>query len=199
MKLYSGSQCLFSHACRFVLRAKEIECDVVFTTDKQVEDVVAELNPYGETPTLADRDLVLYDGVVVNEYLDERFPHPPLMPSDPTTRAQARVMISRLRRDWLDDVQNRMASGVKLERNLGRSLSDGLVAMSNHFSENKYVLGEDFSLVDAYLVALLWRLPLLQVNLPRQGGKILDYGNRMFAKSSFQESLSTAEREMRAD
>ena len=199
MKLYSGSQCLFSHACRFVLRAKEIECDVVFTTDKQVEDVVAELNPYGETPTLADRDLVLYDGVVVNEYLDERFPHPPLMPSDPTTRAQARVMISRLRRDWLDDVQNRMASGVKLERNLSRSLSDGLVAMSNHFSENKYVLGEDFSLVDAYLVALLWRLPLLQVNLPRQGGKILDYGNRMFAKPSFQESLSAAEREMRAD
>ena len=199
MKLYSGSQCLFSHACRFVLRAKEIECDVVFTSDKQVEDAVAELNPYGETPTLADRDLVLYDGVVVNEYLDERFPHPPLMPSDPTTRAQARVMISRLRRDWLDDVQNRMASGVKLERNLARSLSDGLVAMSNHFSENKYVLGEDFSLVDAYLVALLWRLPLLQVNLPRQGGKILDYGNRMFAKPSFQESLSAAEREMRAD
>ena len=199
MKLYSGSQCLFSHACRFVLKAKEIECDVVFTTDKQVEDAVAELNPYGETPTLADRDLVLYDGVVVNEYLDERFPHPPLMPSDPTTRAQARVMISRLRRDWLDDVQNRMASGVKLEKNLSRSLSDGLVAMSNHFSENKYVLGEDFSLVDAYLVALLWRLPLLQVNLPRQGGKILDYGNRMFAKPSFQESLSAAEREMRAD
>ena len=199
MKLYSGSQCLFSHACRFVLREKEIDCDVVFTTDKQVEDAVAELNPYGETPTLADRDLVLYDGVVVNEYLDERFPHPPLMPSDPTTRAQARVMISRLRRDWLDDVQNRMASGAKLEKNLARSLSDGLVAMSNHFSENKYVLGEDFSLVDAYLVALLWRLPLLQVNLPRQGGKILDYGNRMFAKPSFQESLSTAEREMRAD
>jgi RNA polymerase-associated protein len=199
MKLYSGSQCLFSHACRFVLRAKEIECDVVFTTDKQVEDAVAELNPYGETPTLADRDLVLYDVVVVNEYLDERFPHPPLMPSDPTTRSQARVMISRLRRDWLDDVQNRMASGVKLEKNLARSLSDGLVAMSNHFLENKYVLGEDFSLVDAYLVVLLWRLPLLQVNLPRQGGNILDYGNRMFAKPSFQESLSAAEREMRAD
>ena len=114
MKLYSGSQCLFSHACRFVLKEKEIDCDVVFTTEKQVEDAVAELNPYGETPTLADRDLVLYDVVVVNEYLDERFPHPPLMPSDPTTRSQARVMISRLRRDWLDDVQNRMASGVKL-------------------------------------------------------------------------------------
>jgi len=199
MKLYSGSQCLFSHACRFVLREKDIECDVVFTADKQAEDTVAELNPYGETPTLADRDLVLYDGIVVNEYLDERFPHPPLMPSDPTTRAQARVMMSRLRRDWLDDVQHCMASGTKLEKNLTRSLSDGLVAMSNHFSENKFVLGEEFSLVDAYLVVLLWRLPRLQVNLPRQGVDILDYGNRMFAKQSFQESLSVAEQEMRAD
>jgi len=199
MKLYSGSQCLFSHACRFVLREKDIECDVVFTADKQAEDTVAELNPYGETPTLADRDLVLYDGIVVNEYLDERFPHPPLMPSDPTTRAQARVMMSRLRRDWLDDVQHCMASGTKLEKNLTRSLSDGLVAMSNHFSENKFVLGEEFSLVDAYLVVLLWRLPRLQVNLPRQGGNILDYGNRMFAKQSFQESLSAVEQEMRAD
>ena len=199
MKLYSGSVCLFSHACRFVLREKDIDCDVVFDSDKQVEETVAELNPYGETPTLADRDLVLYDGIVVSEYLDERFPQPPLMPSDPTTRAKARVMMARLRRDWLDDVQSCMSSGAKLEKSLNRSLSDGLVAMSNHFTENKYVLGEDFSLVDAYLVALLWRLPLLQVNLPRQGGNILDYGNRIFAKPSFQESLSAAEREMRAD
>ena len=199
MKLYSGSVCLFSHACRFVLREKDIECDVVFASNKQVEETVAELNPYGETPTLADRDLVLYDGIVVSEYLDERFPHPPLMPSDPTTRAKARVMISRLRRDWLDDVQNCMLSGAKLEKSLNRSLSDGLVAMSNHFTENKYALGEEFSLVDAYLAVLLWRLPRLQVNLPRQGGRILDYGKRMFAKQQFQESLSAAERELRAD
>ncbi len=199
MKLYSGSVCLFSHACRFVLREKDIECDVVFDSDKQVEETVAELNPYGETPTLADRDLILYDGIVVSEYLDERFPHPPLMPSDPTTRAKARVMMARLRRDWLDDVQNCISSGAKLEKRLNRSLSDGLVAMSNHFTENKYVLGEEFSLVDAYLAVLLWRLPRLQVNLPLQGGGILDYGKRMFAKQEFQESLSAAEREMRAD
>ncbi|HCX88187.1 MAG TPA: hypothetical protein DG761_09185 [Gammaproteobacteria bacterium] len=198
MKLYSGSLCLFSHACRFVLKEKDIDYDVVFTSDKQDEETVAELNPYGETPTLVDRDLVLYDDMVVNEYLDERFPHPPLMPSDPTSRAKARIMISRLRRDWLDDVQNCMSSGAKLEKSLNRSLSDGLVAMSNHFSENKYALGEEFSLVDAYLAALLWRLPRLQVNLPRQGGKILDYGKRMFAKPTFQESLSAAEREMHA-
>ncbi len=199
MKLYSGTQCLFSHACRFVLKEKDIECDVAFVNDKQIEEAVAELNPYGETPTLADRDLVLYDGVVVNEYLDERFPHPPLMPSDPTNRAKARVMMLRLRRDWLDDVQRCMSSGTKLEKSLNRSLSDGLVAMSNHFSENKYALGEDFSLVDAYLAVLLWRLTRLQVNLPRQGTKMLDYGKRLFAKPAFQESLSSVEREMRSD
>ena len=199
MKLYYGTQCLFSHACRFVLKEKDIECEVAFVNDKQIEEAVAELNPYGETPTLADRDLVLYDGVVVNEYLDERFPHPPLMPSDPTNRAKARVMMLRLRRDWLDDVQRCMSSGTKLEKSLNRSLSDGLVAMSNHFSENKYALGEDFSLVDAYLAVLLWRLTRLQVNLPRQGTKMLDYGKRLFAKPAFQESLSSVEREMRSD
>ena len=199
MKLYSGNQCLFSHACRFVLTEKDIECGVVFVNDKQVEETVAELNPYSETPTLADRDLVLYDGMVVNEYLDERFPHPPLMPSDPTSRAKARVMMSRLRRDWLDDVQGCMSSRAKLDKRLSRSLSDGLVAMSNHFSENKHALGEEFSLVDAYLAVLLWRLTHLQVNLPRQGAKMLDYGKRLFAKPSFQESLSSVEREMRSD
>ena len=199
MKLYSGTQCLFSHACRFVLTEKDIECDVVFVNDKQVEETVAELNPYVETPTLADRNLVLYDDVVVNEYLDERFPHPPLMPSDPTSRAKARVMMSRLRRDWLDDVQGCMSSGAKLDKRLNRSLSDGLVAMSNHFSENKYALGEEFSLVDVYVAVLLWRLDYLQVNLPRQGAKMLDYGKRLFAKPSFQGSLSSVEREMRSD
>ena len=199
MKLYSGTQCLFSHACRFVLTEKDIECDVVFVNDKQVEETVAELNPYVETPTLADRNLVLYDDVVINEYLDERFPHPPLMPSDPTSRAKARVMMSRLRRDWLDDVQGCMSSGAKLDKRLNRSLSDGLVAMSNHFSENKHALGEEFSLVDVYVAVLLWRLDYLQVNLPRQGAKMLDYGKRLFAKPSFQESLSSIEREMRSD
>lgn len=198
MKLYSGSLCLFSHACRFVLKEKDIECDVVYTTDKSVEEKVAELNPYGETPTLADRDLVLYDGVVVSEYLDERFPHPPLMPSDPTARAKARVLIARLRRDWLDAVQTCITTGAKPDKKLNKSISDGLVAMSGHFGQSKYALGDEFSLVDAYLAVLLWRLPALGVSIPRQGAKILDYGKRIFAKPSFKDSLSAAEREIRA-
>jgi RNA polymerase-associated protein len=199
MKLYSGSLCLFSHACRLVLKEKDIECDVIYTTDKQVEDIVAELNPYGETPTLADRDLVLYDGLVVSEYLDERFPHPPLMPSDPTSRAKARVMIARLRRDWLDSVQVCIANGTKPDKKLSKSISDGLVALSGHFAHQKYALGDEFSLVDTYFAVLLWRLPMLGITVPRQGAKILDYGKRMFAKQAFKHSLSSAERDIGAN
>ena len=129
MKLYSGSLCIFSHACRFVLKEKDIECDVVYIASKEDEEIIAELNPYGETPTLSDRDLVLYDGIVVSEYLDERFPHPPLLPSDPTTRAKVRVMVSRLRRDWLDSIQSCIATGSKPDKKLSKSINDGLVAM----------------------------------------------------------------------
>ena len=199
MTLFSDNSSHYSHRVRLVLAEKGVTVELVESESGAVPAELGDLNPYNTMPTLVDRELVLYESKVMMEYLDERFPHPPLMPSDPTTRAKARVMMSRLRRDWLDDVQNCMSSGAKLEKSLNRSLSDGLVAMSNHFTENKYVLGEEFSLVDAYLAVLLWRLPRLQVNLPRQGGRILDYGKRMFAKQEFQESLSAAEREMRAD
>jgi RNA polymerase-associated protein len=180
------------------LNEKEIDYEVIYSTDGRVDQKVAELNPYGETPTLADRDLVLYDSMVVSEYLDERFPHPPLLPSDPTARAQARVMVARLRRDWLDTLQICITTGTRLDKKLSKSLWDGLLAMSNHFAQQKYALGNEFSLVDCYLATLLWRLPVLKLNLPRQASKILDYGGRMFDKPGFQASLSEAEREIRA-
>ena len=198
MKLYSGPLCLYSHVCRFVLSEKEIGHEVIYLTDGRTDQEIAELNPYGETPTLVDRDLVLYDSMVVSEYLDEKFPHPPLLPSDPTARAQARVMVTRLRRDWLDALQFCITTGTRVDKKLSKSLWDGLMAMSNHFGQQKYALGNEFSLVDCYLAALLWRLPVLKLDLPRQASKILDYGDRMFDKPGFQASLSEAEREIRA-
>jgi RNA polymerase-associated protein len=198
MKLYSGPLCLYSHVCRFVLSEKEIRYEVIYSTNGRTDQEVAELNPYGETPTLVDRDLVLYDSMVVSEYLDEKFPHPPLLPSDPTARAQARVMVTRLRRDWLDALQFCITTGTRVDKKLSKSLWDGLMAMSNHFGQQKYALGNEFSLVDCYLAALLWRLPVLKIDLPRQASKILDYGGRMFDKPGFQASLSEAEREIRA-
>lgn len=198
MKLYSGPLCLYSHVCRFVLSEKEIGHEVISLTDGRTDQEIAELNPYGETPTLVDRDLVLYDSMVVSEYLDERFPHPPLLPSDPTARAQARVMVTRLRRDWLDALQFCSTTGTRVDKKLSKSLWDGLMAMSSHFGQQKHALGNELSLVDCYLAVLLWRLPALKLDLPRQASKILDYGDRMFDKPGFQASLSEAEREIRA-
>ena len=197
IRLFSGPLCLYGHTCRFVMQEKIAECDFRYIGDENVEQELAELNPYVESPTLVDRDLVLYGAGVINEYLDERLPHPPLMPIDPVGRGRARLLISRLQRDWLDDLQRRLAVGQKLDQKSRKVLWDGLLAMSQVFSSQEYLLGNDLTLVDCYVAPLLWRLPSLGINLPKQGKSLEDYGKRLFARRSFQDSLSEAERELR--
>ena len=179
------------------MQEKISECDFRYLNDENVDQELAELNPYGESPTLVDRDLVLYSPVVINEYLDERLPHPPLMPIDPVGRGRARLLISRLQRDWLDDLQQRLTKGQKLDQKLRKVLWDGLLAMSQVFANQEFLLGNDITLVDCYVVPLLWRLPSLGIILPKQGKRLEDYSKRMFARRSFQDSLSEAERELR--
>ena len=173
------------------------ECDFRYLGEENVDQELAELNPYGESPTLVDRDLVLYSAVVVNEYLDERLPHPPLMPIDPVGRGRARLLISRLQRDWLDNLQKRLAAGQKLDQKSRKELWDGLLAMSQVFANQEFLLGNDMTLVDCYVAPLLWRLPSLGINLPKQGKRLEDYSKRLFARRSFQDSLSESERELR--
>ena len=197
MRLFSGPLCLYGHACRIVMQEKIAECDFRYLGEEDIEQELAELNPYGESPTLVDRDLVLYGAVVINEYLDERLPHPPLMPIDPVGRGRARLLISRLQRDWLDDLQRRLAVGQKLDQKSRKILWDGLLAMSQVFASQEYLLGNDLTLVDCYVAPLLWRLPSLGINLPKQGKSLEDYGKRLFERRSFQDSLSEAERELR--
>ena len=197
MRLFSGPLCLYGHACRIVMQEKIAECDFRYLGEEDIEQELAELNPYGESPTLVDRDLVLYSAVVINEYLDERLPHPPLMPIDPVGRGRARLLISRLQRDWLDDLQRRLAVGQKLDQKSRKVLWDGLLAMSQVFASQEYLLGNDLTLVDCYVAPLLWRLPSLGINLPKQGKSLEDYGKRLFERRSFQDSLSEAERELR--
>ena len=195
MKLYAGSNCIYGHACRIVLKEKDVDCDVLNPAADPEFDLT-ELNPYGESPTLIDRELVLYGDNVITEFLDERLPHPPLMPLDPIGRGRARLLIARLQRDWLSDVKRLLDEGKPLDKKLKKSLWDGLLAMSPIFLTQRYAMGNEFSLVDCYLAPLLWRLSVMDVTLPRQGQAVMDYSARLFERSTFQASLNSLEREM---
>jgi len=195
MKLYAGSNCLYGHACRIVLKEKDVDCDVLDPAADPEFDLT-ELNPYGESPTLIDRELVLYGDNVITEFLDERLPHPPLMPLDPIGRGRARLLIVRLQRDWLGEVKRLLDEGKPLNKRLKKSLWDGLLAMSPIFLAQRYAMGNEFSLVDCYLAPLLWRLSVMDVTLPRQGQAVMDYSERLFERSTFQASLNSLERDM---
>jgi|TARA_B110001454_G_scaffold182880_1_gene177639 RNA polymerase-associated protein len=195
MKLYAGSNCLYGHACRIVLKEKDVDCDVLDPAADPEFDLT-ELNPYGESPTLIDRELVLYGDNVITEFLDERLPHPPLMPLDPIGRGRARLLVARLQRDWLNEVKRLLDEGKPLNKKLKKSLWDGLLAMSPIFLAQRYAMGNEFSLVDCYLGPLLWRLSVMDVTLPRQGQAVMDYSERLFERSTFQASLNSLERDM---
>ena len=195
MKIYAGSNCIYGHACRIVLKEKDVDCDVLNPAADPEFDLT-ELNPYGESPTLIDRELVLYGDNVITEFLDERLPHPPLMPLDPIGRGRARLLIARLQRDWLSEVKRLLDEGKPLDKKLKKSLWDGLLAMSPIFLTQRYAMGNEFSLVDCYLAPLLWRLSVMDVTLPRQGQAVMDYSARLFERSTFQASLNSLEREM---
>lgn len=195
MTLYSGTDCVLSHACRIVVREKDIECEVVYTDPSDPCQELAEFNPYNETPTLVDRDLVLYDPYIINEYLDERFPHPPLMPVDPVSRAKQRLMIMRLNRDWLGSFKALQADPKNKEAH--KVIRDGFIAISPLFTEQEFAMGEEYSLVDVILAPMLWRLPVLNIMLPKQAQAVDEYAERLFARQAFQDSLSDNERDLR--
>jgi len=175
--------------------AKDIECEVVYTDPSDTCQELAEFNPYYETPTLVDRDLILYDPFIINEYLDERLPHPPLMPVDPVSRAKQRLMIMRLNRDWLDSV--RALQEDKRDKAAHKVIRDGLIAISPLFVEQDYAMGDEYSLVDVILAPLLWRLPMLNIVLPKQAQVVEEYAERLFARQAFQDSMSDTERDLR--
>jgi len=195
MTLYSGTDCVLSHACRIVLQEKDIECELVYTDPADTCQELAEFNPYNETPTLVDRDLILYDPFIINEYLDERLPHPPLMPVDPVSRAKQRLMIMRLRRDWMDSIYALQEN--KKDKAAHKVIRDGLISISPLFTEQEFAMGEEYSLLDVIFAALLWRLPSMNIVLPKQALKLEEYGEKLFEREAFQASLSDTERDLR--
>ena len=199
MTLYSGPADLDSHQARIVLAEKGVTVDVLSVDTAQLDEDLLSLNPYGSFPTLVDRDLVLYDVDVILEYLDERFPHPPLLPVYPIARAKSRLMLQRIEHDWYTLarlIENPEAQIAKKEE-AKKSLRDVLVTLAPVFAESNYFLSDDFTLVDCRIAPLLWRLPLMGITLPTSAKSIAKYEARVFERDAFQASLTETEREMR--
>jgi RNA polymerase-associated protein len=177
------------------LYEKDVECQVVLVDVRKKPRELSDLNPYDTVPTMVDRDLVLYDSLIINEYLDERLPHPPLMPVDPVSRGKARLMLMRFDRDWYSQTADIEGADKKAALRARNVIRDGLTVISPVFKDQPYILGEEFSLVDCSLAPLLWRLPIYGIELPRQARPIQDYAERLFERKSFKLSLTEAEQE----
>lgn len=196
---YSDPADHYCHRVRLVLAEKNVQADIVEVQAGRCPPKLAEVNPYASVPTLVDRDLVLYESTVIMEYLEERYPHPPLMPVYPVARANTRLLVHRIQRDWCALVDRTLDDRQKDgDRALARKeLRESLTGVSPLFAEKPFFLSEELSLVDCCLLPILWRLPLLGIELPRQAKPLLDYMERQFARDSFQASLSSIERDMR--
>jgi RNA polymerase-associated protein len=198
MTLFSAPADPWSHRTRIVLAEKGIGIDIVSVEAGRFPEDLLDLNPYHSVPTLVDRDLVLYDSRVIMEYLDERFPHPPLMPVDPVTRAQFRLALYRIERDWYSLVQQiEQEPDKKLTVRLKRILRDTILQSADLFKVKPYFLSDEFSLVDATIAPVLWRLPYYDVDLPPPAQPIVKYASLVFSRPAFRDSLSDIEQEMR--
>lgn len=199
MTLYSGPADLDSHQTRIVLAEKGVTVDVLHLDAQQPTEDFLSLNPYGTIPTLVDRDLVLYDVDVILEYLDERFPHPPLLPVYPIARAKSRLMLRRVAEDWYSLARTvRSSKTSDKDRDVARkSLCDMLITLAPVFEESPFFLSEEFTLVDCRIAPLLWRLPSLGITLPSAAKAVARYQERIFNRDAFQASLTEVEREMR--
>ena len=196
LTLYSARDCIHCHRVRLVLAAKGVTYDLVpVDLDDPPEDLL-DLNPYNSVPTLVDRDLVLYDTSVICEYLDERYPHPPLMPVDPLSRARLRLAIVRIENDWLTLVDQIEAGGRPADT-ARKTLRDELIKNASAFKASKFFLSPEMSLADCALAPLIWRLESLGVQLPREAHVITDYGDRIFRSQGFARSLTPEEKLLR--
>lgn len=195
--LYSSATCVDCHRVRFVLAEKGINVEIIeIETNPSAVADLAQLNPYHETPTLVDRDLVLYGAGIICEYLDERYPHPPLMPVDPVSRARLRLARYRVMRDWYVMVGRILEASGKALDAPRKELRESLSASNELFELFDFLLSDDLTLVDCTLAPLLWRLPVYGVTLGKEAAAISEYMERLFARESFTTSLTEAEMEL---
>ncbi|MCG7900291.1 MAG: glutathione S-transferase N-terminal domain-containing protein [Candidatus Thiodiazotropha weberae] len=196
MTLYSDPTDPYCHRVRMVLAEKNITYEVEDIDPLNVPEEVMELNPYGTLPTLVDRDLKLYESRIIMEYLDERFPHPPLLPVDPVSRSTSRLLMYRVESDWYRQLDI-ILSGKKEAAKARKELRESLISTAPVFGAKPFFMSDEFSLVDCAIAPLLWRLPEMGIEIPASAKGLHEYSKRLFEKESFIKSLSEAEQEMR--
>ena len=197
MTLFTGLTDVYSHRVRIVLAEKGITADVFEVEPGKLPDDLVELNPYATLPTLVDRDLVLYDAQVIMEYLDERFPHPPLMPVDPVSRARSRLMLRRIERDWCALIDRIVKVNTAASDQARKQLREALILAAPLFAQKPFFMSDEFSIVDCAIVPILWRLPVYGVELPPSAKAVTDYAKRVFVRDTVRSSLLESEKEMR--
>jgi RNA polymerase-associated protein len=185
-----------SHAARFVLHEKAIVAEIEYYDPNDPPEELIELNPTGISPTLIERDLVLYDSRIIMEYLDERFPHPPLHQMDPVSRASARMIIKRIDQDWYTLLDEILVSGDKKSGRAKKLLRESLFAAMPIFTDRPFFMSEEFSLIDCAIAPLLWRLPSVGIDVSTPNDAITNYAQRIFSRPAFKSSISEAEKEM---
>jgi RNA polymerase-associated protein len=200
MTFYSDNTSHYSHRVRIVLAEKGVTVEMIEADSAHPPAELADLNPYGTLPTLVDRDLILYESKVMMEYLDERFPHPPLLPVYPVARAESRLYIHRIEKDWcnlVDSILHSRSENVVTKNT--KELRESITAIAPIFTEKPFFMSEEFTLVDCCIAPILWRLPSLGVDIrsSKQTKPLLAYMDSLFERESFQASLSEQEREMR--
>jgi len=196
MTLYSDGSDLLSHRVRLVLAEKGINHEVVNVDPDNLPEDLIDLNSYNSTPTLVDRDLVLFDAQIIMEYLDERFPHPPLMPVDPVNRAKLKMILYRIKLDWDPLVEKLKGKTEKQGVKQRKELRESLIAIAPVFEQKVYFMSDDFTLVDCAIAPILWRLNEMCIELPTSADAVLAYGKRVFERESFRHSLSETEEDM---
>jgi len=199
MTLFSDPLCPYCHRVRMVLAEKGIAVDVVDVDAQNLPDEVMDFNPYGSVPTLVDRDLRLYESRIIMEYLDERFPHPPLLPVDPVSRASARLFMYRIERDWYAPMDVIVKGGKDEAVQARKELQESLIVTAPVFAAHPFFMSDEFSLVDCCVAPLLWRHRALGIEIPNQTKPLHDYMTRIFSWESFRSSLTEAERELGDD
>ena len=197
MILYSGTACPFSHRCRIVLFEKGMDFEIKDVDLHEKPEEIAVMNPYNQVPILVERDLTLYESNIINEYIDERFPHPQLMPADPVMRARTRLFLFNIERDLFNHIPDVVNGSPKAAEKARATIRDNLTQIAPIFAKQKYMLGEEYSMLDVAVAPLLWRLDHYGIVLPKQAAPLLKYAERIFSRPAFIAALTPVEKAMR--